>query len=208
VTASVLSVQSQPGATSLCVTRATCYNYFLLRYKPGTDQAAAAARISGTLLATGCPPGMCPVGADERPGDIKNYAAIRDTPLVLAAVLVVLAVATLAHVLLTSVRRRRRDLAVLKTLGLARSQLLRVVAWEASAFAAAALLAGVPLGVLAGRWAWAVFARAAGAGTTADVPVTLVLLAVPVTLAVAILIAAGPGWGAARVRPARVLRAE
>ena len=208
VTASVLSVRSQPGGASLCVTRATCYNFFLLRYQPGTDQGAAAARVSGTLLASGCPPGSCTVGADERPGDIKNYAAIRDTPLVLAAVLVVLAVATLAHVLLTGVRRRRRDLAVLKTLGLARSQLLRVVAWEASAFAAAALAIGVPLGVLAGRWAWAVFARAAGVGSEADVPVTLLLLAIPVTLLLANLIAAGPGWGAARVRPAGVLRAE
>jgi len=208
VTASVLSVQSQPGATSLCVTRATCYNFFLLRYQPGTDQGAAAARVSGTLLASGCPPGSCTVGADERPGDIKNYAAIRDTPLVLAAVLVVLAVATLAHVLLTGVRRRRRDLAVLKTLGLARSQLLRVVAWEASAFAATALVIGVPLGVLAGRWAWAVFAGAAGVGSEAEVPVTLLLLAIPVTLLLANLIAAGPGWGAARVRPAGVLRAE
>jgi len=34
------------------------------------------------------------------------------------------------------------------------------------------------------------------------------LLAIPVTLLLANLIAAGPGWGAARVRPAGVLRAE
>jgi ABC-type lipoprotein release transport system permease subunit len=102
------------------------------------------------------------VTADQRPGDIKNYAAIRDTPLVLGAVLAVLAVGTLAHVLLTSVRRRRRDLALLKTLGLIRSQVLRVVAWEASALTAMALLAGLPLGVLAGRWAWALFAGSAG----------------------------------------------
>jgi ABC-type lipoprotein release transport system permease subunit len=111
-------------------------------------------------------------------------------------------------VLLTGVRRRRRDLAVLKTLGLARSQLLRVVAWEASAFAATALAIGVPLGVLAGRWAWTFFARAAGVSGEADVPVTLVLLAIPVTLVLANLIAAGPGWDAARVRPAAALRAE
>ena len=60
---------------------------------------------------------------DQQPGDIRNYAAVRDTPLVLAAALAVLAVGTLAHVLLTGVRRRRRDLAVLKTLGCTRSQL-------------------------------------------------------------------------------------
>ena len=126
----------------------------------------------------------------------------------LGAVLALLAVGTLAHVLLTSVRRRRRDLAVLKTLGLVRSQVLRVVGWEASALAAAALLIGLPLGVLAGRWAWAVFAGSAGVSGVADVPVPLILLAIPVTLALANLIAAGPGWDAARVHPASVLRSE
>ncbi|HXZ74379.1 MAG TPA: FtsX-like permease family protein [Streptosporangiaceae bacterium] len=108
----------------------------------------------------------------------------------LAAVLALLAVGTLAHVLLTSVRRRRRDLAVLKTLGLVRSQVLRVVAWEASALVGAALLVGLPLGILAGRWAWAIFAGSAGVSGAADVPVALVLAAVPVTLVLASLIAA------------------
>ena len=146
--------------------------------------------------------------ADQRPSDIKDYASVRDTPLVLAAVLIVFAVGTLAHVLLTGVRRRRRDLALLKTLGFERSQVLGVVAWEASAFAVVALLIGLPLGILAGRWAWAYFANAAGAPADATVPLTAVLLAIPVTLALANLIAAWPGWTAARLRPALVLRTE
>ncbi len=73
--------------------------------------------------------------SEQRPGDIEDYASIRDTPLALAAVLIVLAVGTLAYVLLTTVRRRRRDLAVLKTLGLTRAQVRGVVAWEATTFA-------------------------------------------------------------------------
>jgi hypothetical protein len=101
-----------------------------------------------------------------------------------------------------------RSLALLKTLGLIRSQVLRVVAWEASALTAVALLAGLPLGVLADRWAWALFAGSAGVSALVDVPVPLVLLAIPVTLALANLIAAEPGWDAARVRPASLLRSE
>ena len=97
---------------------------------------------------------------------------------------------------------------MLKTLGLLRGQLLRVVSWQASALAAAALLVGLPIGVLAGRWAWTLFARSAGVAPGAAVPVTLVLAAIPVTLLLAIVIAAGPGWAAARVSPASVLRAE
>jgi len=203
------SVLSEPFAATNCTAHETCYNYFLLRYRPGTDLTAAAARLTTTAVTKGqCPVFQCTVISDQRPGDIKDYAGIRDTPLVLGAVLALLAVGTLAHVLLTGVRRRRRDLAVLKTLGLVRSQVLRVVAWEASALAAAALLVGLPLGVLAGRWAWALFAGSAGVSGTPDVPVALVLAAIPVTLVLANVIAAGPGWDAARVRPASVLRTE
>ena len=122
--------------------------------------------------------------------------------------LALLAVGTLVHVLLTGVRRRRRDLAVLKTLGCTKSQLHGMVAWQASALAAAALLAGIPLGVIAGRWAWTVFADATGVASQATVDLPLVLLAIPVTLLLANVIAAWPGWTAARLRPATVLRAE
>ena len=62
--------------------------------------------------------------------------------------------------------------------------------------------------MLAGRWAWMVFARSAGVAAQADVPVPLVLLAIPATLLLANLIAAGPGWTAARVPAATVLRSE
>ena len=157
---------------------------------------------------TGCPKGLCLVTTDQRPSDIQDYTGVRDTPLVLGAVLALLAVGTLAHVLLTGVQRRRRDLAVLRTLGLLRSQLLRVVSWQASALAGAALLVGLPLGLLAGRWAWLLFAGSAGVGSEADIPVALVLLAIPVTLILANVIAAGPGWSAARIRPALILRSE
>jgi ABC-type antimicrobial peptide transport system permease subunit len=209
--AAVLSNGVRASSTgSPCTPGETCYNFFLLRYEPGTNLAAQAARITAVLQKSGCPVGSCiiPAVADQRPGDIKNYASIRDTPLALAVVLAVLAVGTLAHVLLTGVRRRRRDLALLKTLGFTRRQVLATVAWEASAFAAVALLIGLPLGVVAGRWAWAIFANTAGVSAAATVPLLTVLLAIPATLLVANLIAAAPGWEAARLHPARVLRTE
>jgi ABC-type antimicrobial peptide transport system permease subunit len=209
--AAVLSAGTREGSTgSPCRPGGLCYNFFLLRYKPGTDLAAEAAMITHVLQANGCPVGSClvPAVSDQRPGDIKNYASIRDTPLALAVVLALLAIGTLAHVLLTGVRRRRRDLALLKTLGFTRRQVLAAVAWEASAFAAVALLIGLPLGVVGGRWAWSFFASTAGVSTAATVPLATVLLAIPATLLAANLIAAAPGWQAARLRPALVLRTE
>jgi hypothetical protein len=201
------SVNSYPDPDTHCTGNQTCYNFFLTRYRSGVTMRAAAARLNETVAKL-CPPYSCLVTSDQRPREIRNYGSVRDTPLALGVVLALLAAGTLAHVLLTSLRRRRRDLAMLKTLGLLRGQLLRVVSWQASALAAAALLVGLPLGVLAGRWAWALFARAAGVATGAAVPVPLLLAAIPATLALAILIAAGPGWAAARIRPARVLHAE
>jgi ABC-type antimicrobial peptide transport system permease subunit len=200
-------VLSQPNPP-YCGPPQTCYSFFLLRYRPGTDLRAAAAQVKSAAARTGCPPGLCLVASDQRPSDIENYAGVRDTPLVLGAVLALLAVGTLAHVLLTGVRRRRRDLAVLKTLGLLRSQLLRVVSWQASALATVALLAGLPLGLLAGRWARQLFAGSAGVGGDADIPVLLVAAVIPVTLVLANAIAAVPGWTAARIRPALILRSE
>jgi FtsX-like permease family len=199
---------STPVQSTGCVGHLTCYSFFLLRYRAGTDLRAAAARLTAATTAAGCPAGACTVTSDQRPGDIKDFDAIRDTPLVLGAVLALLAVGTLAHVMITGVRRRRRDLAVLKALGFTRSQVLRAVSWEASALAAVALLAGVPLGVLAGRWAWIAFAGSAGVSRTPVIELPLVLLTIPVTLLLANLIAARPGWEAARIRPATVLRTE
>ncbi len=205
VQAAVLSEQSpQTG----CAGKATCYNFFLLRYRPGADVRADGARLQAAVTASGCPPGSCLVSTDQRPSDIRNYTGVRDTPLFLGALLGMLAVATMIHVLLTSVRRRRPDLAVLKALGLRPSQVLSTILWQASTLAAAALLAGLPLGVLAGRWAWVLFAESAGTAPGADIPAPLVLAAIPATLLLAIVIAAGPGWAAARISPATVLRTE
>jgi hypothetical protein len=204
VSASVLSQPNPPA----CPGPATCYNFFLLRYKPGTDLPAAAGRLETAVTRAGCPRGLCLVTTDQRPSDIEHYTSVRDTPLVLGALLGVVAVGTLSHALLAGVRRRYRDLALLKSLGLVRSQLLRVVCWQATALAAASLLVGVPLGVLAGRWAWVVFAWSAGVADQADVPVPLVLLAIPATVLLANLIAVGPGWTAARIPAATALRSE
>jgi predicted lysophospholipase L1 biosynthesis ABC-type transport system permease subunit len=201
-------VLSQPSPDTGCPQPRTCYSFALLRYRRGTDLRAAATRLITFTTRAGCPPGSCVVVSDQRPNDIRNYSRVRDTPLILGGVLALLAVGTLAHVLVTAVRRRRRDLAILKTLGLVRRQVLGVVEWQALSLAGVALLIGVPLGLLAGRWAWSLFASSVGLAPAVSIPIALVVLIIPVTAVVAALIAAWPGRAAARLRPATVLRAE
>jgi putative ABC transport system permease protein len=109
---------SVPFPQTGCLRGSTCYNFVLLRYRPGASLSARAAGLMRQVTAFGCPPGSCQVTNDQRPGDIYNYAGIRDVPVLLGALLAMLGLATLVHVLVTGVRRRRRDLAILKILGM------------------------------------------------------------------------------------------
>ncbi|MGO8886062.1 MAG: FtsX-like permease family protein, partial [Streptosporangiaceae bacterium] len=104
--------------------------------------------------------------------------------------------------------RRRRDFALLKTLGFTRRQLAAAVAWQSSAITAAGLLIGVPLGIAAGRWLWLLFARELSAVPDPTIPVGSLVLAGLAALLLANVVAAIPGRSAARTPAADVLRAE
>jgi hypothetical protein len=181
------------------------YNFVLVHLAPGADRSRTAAALARSLCPHAEPTG-CLI-TTQRPSEIVNYARVQNTPLILAAVLMVLAIATFVHLLATSTRRWRRDLAVVKSLGFVRGQVLAAVEWQGAALAVLALAAGVPLGVLAGRWAWTAFAGRLGVDTQPDVPIA-VLLALPIMLLVAGAAALGPGLAARRTRPAAILRGE
>ncbi|HEV2809287.1 MAG TPA: FtsX-like permease family protein [Acidimicrobiales bacterium] len=142
------------------------------------------------------------------PDQVENLRQVGGLPRVLAGVVAILAVSTLVHTLVTSVRHRRSDLAVLKALGFSRRQVWATVAWQATTLAALALLAGLPLGLAGGRWAWRLVAESIGTPAGAVTPIVAVLVTVPAVLATANLLAVLPARAAARVRPAVVLRSE
>jgi ABC-type antimicrobial peptide transport system permease subunit len=124
-------------------------------------------------------------------------------PLALAAA----AVLALALTVLAAVRQRRRQLAVLKTLGLSRRQLRGIVAWQASVILVIAAVVGVPAGVAAGRWAWASFAGLVGVVPVSVVPVAALFAGFLALLAAGNLLALLPAAVAARTPPATALRA-
>ncbi|MBV9040349.1 MAG: FtsX-like permease family protein, partial [Acidimicrobiia bacterium] len=148
------------------------------------------------------------VVAPDKPNDVVNFGRVQSLPLVLAGLLAALAAATIGHLLVTSIRRRGRDLAIVKTLGFVPRQVRTAVAWQATTLAVVAMAIGLPLGVAAGRWAWIVFARSIGIVPAPEVPILVLLLVVPGTVVVANLVAVVPGELAARLRPGRALRAE
>jgi ABC-type antimicrobial peptide transport system permease subunit len=151
---------------------------------------------------------QCSISTNSRPTDVLNYSRIRHTPLVLAAVLALLALGVLGNLLATSIRRRGRDFAILKTLGVGRRGVAAAVAWQATALIGLALLIGLPAGVLVGRAVWGTFATGVGIPSQPETPMLALAITVPIALCVANLIAAAPGYVAAQTPPAQVLRTE
>ncbi len=143
----------------------------------------------------------------QHPAEIVNYQSTGATPVILGAGLALGATVALALTLIASVRRRRRDLALLKTLGFTERQLAVTIAWQASAIAVIAVIVGVPVGIVAGRQLWIMFARTINAVPQPTVPMSLLLVTLG-ALVLANLVAAIPARIAARTPAAFVLRAE
>lgn len=174
----------------------------ILRLAPGVDEASMLSELRNQVGVS-----YAVIGA-QQPGDVENFGQVEDLPLILAGLLAALAAATLAHTLFSVVRRRRRDLAILKTIGFAVSQVRRAVTWQATTLVSAALVVAVPLGVAIGRWGWTLFADQLGAVPEPVTPPRELLLLVPAALVLANVVAAVPAWMAGRARPALALRTE
>lgn len=177
---------------------------FLVRFAPGVSSAAGLSAVTSDIKNLPHPV----VEAADRPANVTSLARIAGLPALLSGLLALIALGALVHTLVSSTRRRRRDLAILKTLGFLRGQVRRAVAWQATTITAIGLLAGLPAGIAGGRWAWRFFAARLGVLPEPAVPLTAVFLAILGALILANLIAAAPGQAAARIQPASVLRTE
>lgn len=174
-------------------------------YRPGANVARAQKRLLSAL--TAADPQFL-IQRPPQPNDLVNFGRVQNLPLVLAGLLALLAAATVTHLLVSSVRRRRGDLAVLKTFGFDRSQVRRTVAWQATTLALIASIVGIPLGIAAGRLGWDLIAGALGTVVDPITPALTLILVIPGTLVLANLVAAGPAALAARIHPADALRTE
>jgi hypothetical protein len=172
----------------------------LVRAAPGAAGSAALARVTGKYPTLTYRP--------AEPTVLVNFGESVNFPLLFAVALSVFGAATLLHLLLVGVARRRVEAGLLKALGFVRRQVAAAVCWQATTVALAGIAVGVPVGVAAGRVLWRVFATNIGV-VPVDVvePVLIAALALGV-LAGANLLAAVPALLAARSQPARLLRAE
>ena len=183
------------------------YHLAAVSLRPGADVGAvanrlnaAAAAIKGGAAFTFTPPPPVP-----QVEIVKDMAVL---PLALSAFLALLAAGAVGHALAIAVRRRRRELAVLRALGLTRVQARMVVVTHGSVLAAIGLAAGIPFGIVLGRGLWRVVAEFTPLAYQPPLAILALVLIGPVTLLAANLLAVWPGQRAAGLRPAQVLHTE
>lgn len=189
---------TQAGAARLRTELAN--SFVLVRARPGADPKAIFERHQpekgGELIEPFVPP------------KVSNLGSAGSVPWVLAGFVVLLGLAAVGHALVMSVRARRGEIAVLRTMGLVRRQVGAAVAAQATATVLVGALLGGPLGIALGRWSWSLVAGGLGVVDEPVVANAALLAAVPVAVVVSNLLAAGPAAVAARLRPAAILRSE
>jgi hypothetical protein len=185
-------------------------NAYFVRLHKGASPSASLRSLQRIVSALDSDPNAAPMSvlSVQRPAEIVNYRTMGSTPALLGIGLAAGAVFALGLTLIASVRRRRRDFAVLRTLGFTGRQLGSVVAWQSSVAVAIGTIIGVPLGIILGRILWNLFAHEIDAIPAPAVPVPSIILIVVGGIVLANIVAAVPGRIAARTPAALLLRAE
>ena len=110
----------------------------------------------------------------QLPVEIDRLRQIDWLPVALTLLLGAFALLAVGHGLVTGVRRRRRELALLKTLGFVRRQVRATIGWQATALAAIGIVVGVPLGLVVGTLVWRAVADGLGIDASTSFPVVAV----------------------------------
>ena len=155
-TGALLSTQAVPARDLDAYGPVSGPNAIFIRLRPGVTPAAGACslnQIADQLNRDSRSPAAESVIGDQgsyikfisvlpvqRPAEIVNYKSMGAMPAILAGGLAAGAIAGLGLTLIASVRRRRHDLALLKTLGFTRGQLAAAVGWQAATIAVIGVL--------------------------------------------------------------------
>jgi hypothetical protein len=184
---------------------------------PGTaafdvSGASARRRLAATIIKQGDAQldsaGSYYTLPPELGASVRDASQMGSQPLALAAAVAAAAVLALVLTIMASVRQRRRELALLKALGLRTRQIRAVVGWQTTTLLLIAIAVGVPLGVAVGNWTWTSFANSIGVVPLPVVPVISLAAGLAVLLVAGNLLALLPAGVAARIHPAATFRTE
>jgi hypothetical protein len=147
------------------------------------------------------------IATDTIPSRVVNIDRVRRLPLFGALLAAGLGLVLLAYTFAVSTASRRRDLSMLRALGMTRRRLRRTLSWQGFVLALVIVAIGVPVGLLVGAASWRAFADQLGVGTGAHVPVWSVV-AGPAAAAAAVLASVIPAHHALRSSISASLRVE
>ena len=164
-TSAFIDAQCPPGPGQSACQRAVRHGMatvVLVRAAPGPAGHAALARhIRQYRDLTTLP---------AKPTVLVNFGESVNFPLLFGVALSLFGAATMVHLLLVSVARRRRETGLLKSLGFVRRQVAAAVCWQATTVALVGIVVGAPIGIAAGRVLWRVFATNFGVVPVPVVP--------------------------------------
>jgi ABC-type lipoprotein release transport system permease subunit len=165
---------------------------------------ASIAQVERRLKAAG---GLVE-GGWPAPAGVSNLHTTRQVPALLGALLALLGAGAVGHGLVMTLRRRRRDVAVLRALGMSGREVRAMLVWQATTVAFVGLALGIPLGILVGHETWRWLAASMPLEYVAPGIVLAAGLVIPAAVLLVNAVATWPGRAAARLRPATALRAD
>jgi ABC-type lipoprotein release transport system permease subunit len=142
------------------------------------------------------------------PTGLVNFGEAINFPLIFGVLLAIFGAATLVHLLVVSVGRRRHEVGLLKAIGFVNRQVAAAVFWQATTVALVGIVIGTPVGIVIGRAVWDAFAVNLGVVPFPVLNTGLLAELLVCVLAGTVLLALGPAIFAARSRPGQLLRAE
>jgi len=139
---------------------------------------------------------------------LVNDKQMGDQPLTLALVLTAAMILSVWATVQASTRRRRRDLAMMKALGMTRRQVRAIVLWQSSTILVISAVLGLVLGWAAGHLVWSAYTSSLGVPAVTVLPLGVVLLGLLILVVAGDALTALPAELAARTPSGSLLRHE
>jgi hypothetical protein len=170
----------------------------VVRAAAGTQPAELIDRLDDSFEAD----------ANALPTEVDNLRQLGHLPALVAGLIGTIALVALANALVVLVRRRRGDLALLRTIGFTSRQIAVSVLVMALTIVAIGILVGVPLGLAVGSSVWRLTAEGAFVTTDSLLRWGAIAGVGVAALVVALVAALVPARRASSSTPAGLLRAE
>jgi hypothetical protein len=140
--------------------------------------------------------------------DLRNLGHMRTVPWLIAALIALLALATLIHALVLMLSRNRTTVAVLAALGFTRRQRRAVGLFASVALVFVGIVIAIPVGLIAGDRIWRSVTDRTGVVSHSTVAWTTLIAAPLAALAIAALVALATSRATVRMTPSEQLRVE